>query len=161
MIDPRSVHDVLGRHQLVDGLPIVLDLSRSHGAWVHDAAEGGEYIDAFTCFASWPLGYNHPGLQEPQFRAALTRAATHNPSNSDLYTCEMAEFVEAFATRVTPPGFPHHFWVSGGALAVENAMKTAFDWRRGGSAAPDSTRRSTTWSSCTSGRHSTAARDTR
>jgi len=41
----------------------------------------------------------------------------------------MAEFVQTFATRVTPPGFPHHFWVAGGALAVENALKVAFDWK--------------------------------
>jgi L-lysine 6-transaminase len=41
----------------------------------------------------------------------------------------MAAFVEAFATHVTPPGFPHHFWIAGGALAVENALKAAFDWK--------------------------------
>jgi L-lysine 6-transaminase len=41
----------------------------------------------------------------------------------------MAGFVEAFATEVTPEGFPHHFWVQGGALSVENALKTAFDWK--------------------------------
>lgn len=129
MIHPNEVHATLRRHQLADGLPMVFDLDRSHGAWLHDAAGGGEYLDFFTCFASWPVGYNHPMLAEPAFAAELARAARHNPSNSDLYTTPMAEFVEAFATRVTPPGFPHHFWVSGGALAVENAMKTAFDWK--------------------------------
>jgi L-lysine 6-transaminase len=46
-----------------------------------------------------------------------------------LYTTELAEFVEAFGSKVTPEDFPHHFWVSGGALAVENALKTAFDWK--------------------------------
>ena len=30
---------------------------------------------------------------------------------------------------MTPEGYSHHFWVSGGALAVENALKTAFDWK--------------------------------
>ena len=129
MIHPTAVHETLRRHQLADGLPIVFDLDRSHGAWLQDAATGREYLDFFTCFASWPVGYTHPMLAEPAFAAELARAARHNPSNSDLYTTSLAEFVEAFATRVTPPGFPHHFWVSGGALAVENAMKAAFDWK--------------------------------
>ena len=61
--------------------------------------------------------------------AELLRAALMKPANSDLYTREMAAFVEAFATHATPEGFPHHFWVSGGALAIENALKTAFDWK--------------------------------
>jgi L-lysine 6-transaminase len=129
MIDPKNVHETLKRHQLADGFPMVLDLARSHGSWLHDAREDVEYLDFFTCFASWPIGYNHPLMREAQFVAQITEAALNNPSNSDLYTTQMAEFVEAFATKVTPQGFPHHFWVSGGALAVENALKVAFDWK--------------------------------
>jgi L-lysine 6-transaminase len=129
MLDAKKVHETLRRYQLADGLEVVMDLERSHGSWLHDARTGKEYLDAFTCFASWPVGYNHPGLAEPGFRAELLRAALCNPSNSDLYTREMAGFVETFATRVTPPGFPHHFWVSGGSLAVENTLKAAFDWK--------------------------------
>ena len=129
MIHANSVHETLSRHQLADGYPMVFDLERSHGSWLVDAKSGKEYLDAFTCFASWPVGYNHPRLKDQAFRAELLRAATMNPSNADLYTREMAAFVEAFATRVTPAGFPHHFWISGGALAVENTLKVAFDWK--------------------------------
>lgn len=129
MIDAKHVHEMLDRHQLADGMELVLDLDKSHGSWIHDARTGDEYLDAFTCFASWPIGYNHPRMTDAEFQAELLRAALSNPSNSDLYTCEMASFVDAFATRVTPPDFPHHFWVAGGALAVENAMKAAFDWK--------------------------------
>lgn len=129
MIHPQNVHETLRRHQLADGLPIVFDLERSHGAWLVDACTGEEHLDFFTCFASWPVGYNHPALREPAFAARMQLAALNNPSNADLYTTLMAEFVEAFATRVTPSGFPHHFWVSGGTLAVENALKAAFDWK--------------------------------
>ncbi|MDZ4774513.1 MAG: L-lysine 6-transaminase [Planctomycetota bacterium] len=128
-MDPKHVHETLKRHQLADGFSMVLDLERSHGSWLYDARENVEYLDFFTCFASWPLGYNHAGLREPRFLAALTQAALNNPSNSDLYTSHMAEFVETFATKVTPKGFPYHFWISGGALAVENAIKVAFDWK--------------------------------
>ncbi len=129
MIDPRHVHEVLKRHQLADGLPMVMDLEKSHGAYLFDARADVEYLDFFTCFASWPIGYRHPKMQDKAFQERLLLAALNNPANSDLYTTLQAGFVETFATRVTPEGFPHHFWVSGGALAVENALKVAFDWK--------------------------------
>jgi L-lysine 6-transaminase len=129
MIQPKDVHESLRRHQLADGLALVFDLERSHGSWLVDARTGDAYLDFYTCFASWPVGYNHPRMAEREFRAELDLAAANNPTNSDLYTVSMARFVEAFATRVTPQGYPYHFWVAGGALAVENAMKTAFDWK--------------------------------
>ena len=127
---PSHVHDTLRKHQLVDGYDMVLDLEKSHGSWIHDAAGGEEFLDAFTCFASWPLGYNHPRIVgDEAFSAELLQAARNNPSNSDVYTTEMARFVEAFGTHVTPPQFPYHFWIAGGGLAVENAIKVAFDWK--------------------------------
>lgn len=129
MIDAQTVHGSLSRFQLVDGYPLVLDLEKSHGSWLHDAKSGDEYLDCFTCFASWPLGWNHPGLDDAAFRAEMAKVAPQNPANSDLYTIEMARFVEAFGSKVTPEGFDHHFWVAGGSLAVENAMKVAFDWK--------------------------------
>ncbi|MEE8469468.1 MAG: aminotransferase class III-fold pyridoxal phosphate-dependent enzyme, partial [Planctomycetota bacterium] len=129
MIDAKQVHETLARHQLADGMPMVMDLEKSHGAWLHDAVSGQEYLDFFTCFASWPIGYNHPATQDAAFRAEIELVGRNKPASSDLYTTHMAEFVEAFATRVTPKPFRHHFWVSGGALAVENALKTAFDWK--------------------------------
>jgi L-lysine 6-transaminase len=129
MIGADAVHETLEKYQLADGLPLVLDLERSEGVWMHDARTGRRYLDAFSFFASWPMGYNHPKLADPAFQAELLRAAGTNVTNSDIYTAEMAAFVEAFGSRVTPTGFPHHFWIAGGALAVENALKTAFDWK--------------------------------
>ncbi len=128
-MDARDVHGTIGRHQLNDGLPLVVDLDGSHGVWLRDELTGREYLDAFSCFASWPIGYNHPALADPAFHRDLLRAASTKLTNSDLYSRDMAAFVEAFATRATPPGFPHHFWISGGSLAVENALKAAFDWK--------------------------------
>jgi L-lysine 6-transaminase len=128
-MDPTRVHDILQKHQLADGMPLVVDLERSHGVWLHDARSDVEYLDAFTCFASWPMGFNNPDLRDPDFLEEITRCALTKLSNSDLYTVEMALFVEAFGTIVTPEEYPYHFWISGGALAVENALKTAFDWK--------------------------------
>jgi L-lysine 6-transaminase len=129
MIRPEAVHQTLRKYQLADGMSIVLDLERSQGVWIHDALTGKRYLDAFSFFASWPMGFNHPKLLDPAFQADLLRVSTTNVTNSDVYTVEMASFVEAFGSRATPPGFPHHFWISGGTLAVENALKTAFDWK--------------------------------
>ncbi len=129
MIGPDTVHETLRKYQLVDGYPVVLDLEKSQGVWMYDARSSRRYLDAFSFFASWPMGYNHPMLKDPEFQEELLRAATTKTSNADIYTVEMTRFVETFGSRVTPEGFPHHFWISGGALAVENALKTAFDWK--------------------------------
>ena len=129
MIAPAAVHDTLRRHQLTDGYPIVMDLDKSHGSWIHDARTGDEYLDFFTCFASWPIGYNHPKTHDAAFREEIELTGRNKPANSDLYTTHMASFVETFAKHVTPAGFDHHFWIDGGALAVENALKVAFDWK--------------------------------
>jgi len=59
----------------------------------------------------------------------LGRVALQNPSNSDIYTVEMAQFVATFERVAMPTDFKHLFLVSGGSLAVENALKTAFDWK--------------------------------
>ena len=129
VLDATRVHEILGKSQLADGMSIVADLDGSHGCWLRDARTGVEYLDAFTCFASWPIGWNHPGMREDGFPDELLRAAMNKISNPDLYTRELAGFVQAFDAHLTPEGFPHHFWVSGGSLAVENALKTAFDWK--------------------------------
>lgn len=129
-VDAAHVHAVLGRHILADGFEMVLDLDASHGSVLVDARDGTEYLDLFTFFASNALGMNHPALvDDDTFRADLVQAAMHKPSNSDIYTVAMARFVETFAHVFGDPRLPHLFFVDGGALAVENALKVAFDWK--------------------------------
>ena len=130
VLAPQDVHASLSRHLLVDGMDLVLDLEASRGSRLVDAATGTSYLDLFTFFASSALGMNHPALTEDeQFRADLLLAATNKPSNSDVYTVAMARFVDAFARVLGDPALPHLFFVEGGALAVENALKVAFDWK--------------------------------
>ncbi len=129
-VTPEDVHPMLARHLLVDGFELVLDLERSAGSRLVDARDGRAYLDLFTFFASSALGMNHPALTaDPAFRAELLAAALTKPSNSDVYTVEMARFVETFARVLGDPALPHLFFVEGGALAVENALKVAFDWK--------------------------------
>ena len=123
-----QVHEVLSRSILADGFDLVLDLVRSSGSYLIDARDGRRYLDMFTFFASSALGMNHPALaDDDDFRAELTEAALNKPSNSDVYTVAMARFVETFARVLGDPALPHLFFVEGGALAVENALKVAFD----------------------------------
>ncbi len=128
-IQPSQVHEILSRHLLVDGFDLVADLHRSRGARIYDSRGGRTYLDFFTFFASSPIGLNHPALTTPEFIERIGRAAINKPSNSDVYTVEMAEFVDTFSRIAVPDYLPHVFFVSGGALAVENALKTAFDWK--------------------------------
>jgi L-lysine 6-transaminase len=130
VLRPDDVRDVLARSILADGLDLVLDIDRSAGSYLVDARTGERYLDMFTFFASSALGMNHPALADDQeFRAELAQAAMNKPSNSDIYSVPMARFVDTFARVLGDPALPHLFFVDGGALAVENALKVAFDWK--------------------------------
>lgn len=126
---PRDVHAMLARSMLTDGFDLVLDLERSAGSYLVDARTGARYLDMFTFFASSALGMNHPALADETVRAELARAAVNKPSNSDVYTVPMARFVDTFVRVLGDPALPHLFFIDGGALAVENALKVAFDWK--------------------------------
>src|SRR5262245_57934770 len=128
-VSPTDVHSVLGRHLLADGFDVVFDYEKSHGSWFHDARSGRDYLDFCTFFGSNPLGYNHAKMKDPEFLTTLHRVAQLKPSCSDVYSVEYAQFVETFARLAIPSHLPHAFFIEGGALAVENALKVAFDWK--------------------------------
>ena len=128
-ISPQNVHESISRYLLGDVFPFVLDIDRSHGNYLWDSRSDRELLDCFSFIASNPLGFNHPALNDAEFEKRLLRCAKIKPSNSDLYTVEMAEFVDTFAKVARPPQFKHLFFVEGGTLAVENALKAAFDWK--------------------------------
>ncbi|MGO9560029.1 MAG: L-lysine 6-transaminase [Acidimicrobiales bacterium] len=129
-VTPADVHEVLSRHLLVDGFPLVLDLAKSHGSWLVDARDGTEYLDFYTFFASSPLGLNPPGLaDDAAWLHEMAVIAANKPANSDVATVELARFAQTFSNVLGDPALPHLFFVEGGALAVENAIKVAFDWK--------------------------------
>ncbi|MGQ4597415.1 L-lysine 6-transaminase [Nocardia sp. R6R-6] len=124
------VHEILSASILADGFDLVLDLEQSRGCRLVDERDGTAYLDMFGFFASNALGMNHPALAaDEQFRAELLAAALNKPSNSDIYTVAMARFVETFVRVLGDPHLPHLFFIDGGGLAVENALKIAFDWK--------------------------------
>lgn len=126
---PTDVHKTLGRYMLADGFDLVLDLKKSKGCRIYDSRTGTYFLDGFSFFATAPLGCNHPAMTTPEFIKKMGELAINNPTNSDIYTIEMAEFVDTFGKYAVPKHFHHLFFIAGGALAIENGLKTAFDWK--------------------------------
>src|SRR5476651_884470 len=130
LVSPENVQDSLKKHILADGFDLTFDMEKSKGVYIHDAKHNRTMLDFFTCFASVPLGYNHPKMvNDESFKKNLMLAALTNPSNSDIYTTQYAEFVETFSRVGIPDYLPHAFFISGGSLAIENALKVAMDWK--------------------------------
>jgi L-lysine 6-transaminase len=130
LVSPENVQASLNKHLLADGFDLTFDMEKSKGVYIYDAKYKRTLLDFFTCFASVPLGYNHPKMVNDEgFKKNLMLAALTNPSNSDIYTTQYAQFVDTFDRVGIPEYLPHAFFISGGSLAIENALKVAMDWK--------------------------------
>ena len=127
--DGKKTLAVLKRRMLVDGYRIVIDHAKSHGAFLHNQIDGKKYLDFYSFFGSLPLGFNYPGLKNPAYQRALEEASQTKIALSDLYSPHFARFVDCFDTVALRKKFKYLFFVEGGGLGVENALKTAFDWK--------------------------------
>ena len=128
-VPPARVLNALGEHILLDGFKIVLDLEKSRGSYLVDAANGHRLIDLYGFFGSLAIGFNHPYFDQPAVQRELVRAAKAKVANSDVYSEAYAEFVETFARVAGLPPLNKYLFIEGGALAVENALKAAMDWK--------------------------------
>ena len=128
-VDPARVLHVLGDHILLDGFKIVLDQEKSRGSYLYDAANGHRLIDLYGFFGSMPIGFNHPYFDQPEVQRDLLRAAKAKVANSDVYSEAYAEFVETFARVAGLRPLEKYLFIEGGALAVENTLKAAMDWK--------------------------------
>jgi L-lysine 6-transaminase len=131
----RSVHDgswalrTLEKHVLMDGFKIVIDLEKSRGSYLYDEATGRRLIDLYGFFGSLTIGFNHPYFDEPAVKENLLRAAKFKVANSDVYSEAYAEFVETLSRVAGFPPLDRYLFVEGGALAIENTLKAAMDWK--------------------------------
>jgi L-lysine 6-transaminase len=122
----RETHKRLAKHILADGLPVVMDLDKSHGSYIVDI-DGKEYLDMFSMFASSPVGYNHPYILANEKQ--LEKVSINKLALSDIYPDEYADFMDTFERIGIPQELSYCFFIDGGGLAVENALKAAFDWK--------------------------------
>jgi ornithine--oxo-acid transaminase len=101
-----------------DPLPVVL--TDGEGAWVRDE-HGRRYLDMMSAYSAVSHGHAHPRLvrvlAEQAQRLAVTSRAFHNP--------QLPEFLRRL-TEVT--GLDRALPASGGAEAVETALKAARKW---------------------------------
>ena len=128
-IPPYAVVGELEKHLLVDGFRIVIDLEKSHGCHLVDAATRREGIDLYGFYGSLPIGFNHPWFDQPEVRRELALAARTKVANSDVYSSFYATFVDTFRRVAGLKPLERYFFIDGGALAVENALKAAMDWK--------------------------------
>src|SRR2546430_919066 len=128
-IAPSSVLETIERHVLLDGFKVVVDLDKSRGSYLHNAVTGKRLIDLYGFFGSMPVGFNHPHFDDVDVQRDLLRAAKVKIANSDVYSEDYAEFVETFERVVGLPPLERYLFIEGGALAVENCLKAAMDWK--------------------------------
>jgi L-lysine 6-transaminase len=119
----------LEKHLLVDGFRIVIDLEKSRGSRLVDAISRRELIDLYGFYGSLPIGFNHPYFDQPEVQSELLAAARTKVANADVYSTFYATFVNTFSRIAGLPPLDRYFFIDGGALAVENALKAAMDWK--------------------------------
>jgi len=107
---------------------IAPDIWNSKGSYLRDEC-GDEYLDLCGFFGTAVVSFDHPKIRDESFLSKIAKVAMYRPSLSDFWTRELAEFVQTFREIATPSYMHHFFFIEGGALAVENALKAAFDWK--------------------------------
>ena len=126
-VKANDVRKLLDKNILADGFEPILDLKESHDSWIVDKRNGEKFLDMFSMYASGCIGYNHPNILKN--KDLLMNVSLFKPTLSDIYTTEYAEFLKVFDKVAIPDYLKNTFFIEGGALAVENALKVAFDWK--------------------------------
>jgi len=109
---------------------ICLNPNKSKGSYLYDDNSGKFILDLYCFFSTLPLGYNHPIFSKDEFKNDLHIFGGLKPSTGRILTNFIDEFVTDFHNYVNNDIFNKYFFIHGGGLAVENALKIAFDWKR-------------------------------
>jgi len=128
-IPPSGVVAELEKHVLVDGFRMVIDLEKSRGTNLVDAATKRTLLDFYGFYGSLPGGFNHPHFDRPEVQRELLQAARTKVANADVASTPYAEFVRTLHRVASLAPLERYFFIDGGALAVENALKAAMDWK--------------------------------
>ena len=80
-----AILEQIAEHVLLDGFRIVIDLEKSQGSYLYDAAHDHRLIDLYGFFGSNPVGFNHPHFDQQDVKAELLRAAESKTADSDGY----------------------------------------------------------------------------
>jgi L-lysine 6-transaminase len=113
----------------IDPATPIIEWDKCQGAIMYDRTAGRSIIDFASHYASLPLGYNHPELHDAEFEKDLVTVSRIKIANLDVLSDQYKAFLDTFMRVAMPKGYERVFFIDGGALAVENAMKAAFDWK--------------------------------
>lgn len=109
---------------------IHLNPKKSSGSYLYDDKSKRSILDLYCFFSTLPLGYNHPIFSTECFKNDLFSFSGLKPSTGRILTTFIDEFVADFHDYVYSEIFNKYFFIHGGGLAVENALKISFDWKR-------------------------------
>jgi len=126
---PSQILETIEQHILLDGFKIVVDLEKSRGSYLNNAVDNRRLIDLYGFFGSLTVGFNHPHFDDPEVQRELVQAAKVKIANSDVYSEGYAQFVKTFERVVGLPPLERYLFIEGGAMAVENTLKAAMDWK--------------------------------
>jgi L-lysine 6-transaminase len=124
-----EVVGVLGQHVLLDGFRVIVDLARSRGCQLVDERSGRTLLDFYGFYGTMAVGFNHPWFDRAEVKEELLEAARTKVANSDVYSRPYATFVKTFHAVFGLRPLERYFFIEGGTLAVENALKAAMDWK--------------------------------
>tara|TARA_B100002049_G_scaffold237243_1_gene227180 strand:+ start:842 stop:2152 length:1311 start_codon:yes stop_codon:yes gene_type:complete len=113
---------------LFDSFPTVWNVQKSHNSFLY-SNDDEKFLDFHGGFGSNPIGWNHPKLLKHFKDNIDTHIFINKPANCDFYTQEYLDFINKFKNQVIPETYPYCFFIDGGALSVENALKIAMDWK--------------------------------
>jgi len=105
---------------------ITIDFNKSYGSYLFDRKTDHAFLDLFSMFSSLPLGYNHPIFDE-SFDQKIRPISHLRMSNNLFHSKELIEFERKFQEI----SFHDNLHLcSTGALAVESALKCAFEYTK-------------------------------
>ena len=116
-----EVHGVSRTHLAMVSSSVIRKI---HGSWLRDAASGPSISIPFVLPRRTVGSITRACSEETQARLARRRRPR---PNSTIHSTR--RFVDTLARSAAPPELPHYFFIDGGALAIGNALKTAFDWK--------------------------------
>jgi len=105
---------------------ITIDFNKSYGSYLFDRKTNHAFLDLFSMFSSLPLGYNHPIFDE-SFDQKIRPISHLRMSNNLFHSQELIDFERKFQEI----SFHDNLHLcSTGALAVETALKCAFEYAK-------------------------------
>lgn len=121
----QAMLDELARYVIAEPKPFVVDLAASRGIWLA-TVDGQRIMDWCGLYGARLLGYNHPGLSEPDYQTRLLLAANNKMANPDFLTPECLAYyrlLHRLAPQCLAEKTVEVYVVNSGAEAVENMMK--------------------------------------